>query len=143
MEQFTICIQANNKVSFKKLPNGDAALEYSLANSYYLDKPFMARVLKIHGSKRHLFVKVPFVEPQDVGGRQQTIVGSSLNEANAWVRVNTSFIPQMGTLIISNISGSPIDRLENITIWIHFVAEDSLGKYSINSKYCISSLLSS
>ena len=101
-------------------------MSYNLAQSYTFEKPHVARIRYLHGSRAHLWVSADFVQSSDVNGVMEPILGSSIQGANFWVPLNTNFISAHGWIRLSSIYDQELKREDRITIWIDIAPADAV-----------------
>ena len=80
------------------------------------------------GSRQYLFVLSDLVQPQDLDGQMQPVLGSSVEDSNSWVPLASTYVPSAGWLRFSSVLGQPINRMDNVVIWIEIAPINSIRK---------------
>ena len=108
-------------VGYNIQPDGTAALSYVFPESLDLQEPHAVKLLYLKGPEKHVFCTASFIEPQGFNRDPLGILGSSITGSNVYIPLSTNFLSSVGWFILSNIDGTPIDKLEATILALHFI----------------------
>ena len=114
----TLLVIGLKNSSLSSAEDGSLFLSYKLAQSYTFDEPYCAKIRQFHGSRAHLWISVDFVQPSDINGLMQPVLGSTIEGSNSWVPLITNHIPAHGWIRLSSMYEKELKREDRITLWI-------------------------
>ena len=127
MEPILLVIRSSGASSYSLQKDGSAVLSFVLAKNYEIPTPHVAKLLHVHGPRKPIFCAFDFVKPQDVCGGEAVILGSSIESTNTYVPIASTYINAVGWVTLTNVDGTPMTRLPNITLWLHIVPKATLA----------------
>ena len=108
-------------VAYEIQSDGTASLSYCLPEPLDLHEPHAVKLLYIKGPEKHVFCCANFIEPQGFNRDPVTVLGTSITGTNVYIPLRTNYITAVGWFTLSNLDGTPIDRLDPTILALHLV----------------------
>ena len=121
-------LSTRDALDFDVKSNGTIRWVFRLTQSYSLNEPYSMKILASHGTRTPYAFYTDLVKPSDhSSGKLEPILGTTLKNGNTYHELSSSFLPNTGTIIIKSLSGSPLTKTDNLTLFIQLAPTRSLN----------------